>query len=37
MFRFFNSKAKTNSSEDSSGSKKFEARKITSFETLVTK
>ncbi|XP_029344822.1 period isoform X2 [Acyrthosiphon pisum] len=35
--RFFNSKAKTNSSEDSSGSKKCDARKITSFETDTTK
>ncbi|XP_060874807.1 period circadian protein homolog 2 isoform X3 [Metopolophium dirhodum] len=35
--RFFNSKAKTSSSEDSSGSKKFDARKITSFETDETK
>lgn len=35
MFRFFNSKVKTNSSEDSSCSKKLAAREVTSFETLV--
>ncbi|XP_022163847.1 period circadian protein isoform X2 [Myzus persicae] len=35
--RFFNSKVKTNSSEDSSCSKKFAAREVTSFEKDTTK
>jgi len=37
LFRFFNSNLKTNSSEESNCSKKFAAREVTSYETLVTK